>query len=233
MPSTSPYGFEYEAGEGEIPARTLHGADGTSPILARQVSDELERVDADVSDVDTRVADVEAKAFLLDRVSLSGTVDTGTDVVIPSGVRGEFDSYVLEIDAHVSQSLRPYVVRVNGLADGNYRANCTAFDTSLTVQASSDEDGTSFPRVGFFGEFGAFVRAVFRPRSKGDTQFVQWISQGWANQGGSSSVLVMGGGRWFGDSFVTLSHFTVRTAGSSSLEDTWSSNSFATLWGRV
>lgn len=233
MPTTTPDGLPYETLDDGEPTRTLNGgSSGTADILAIKTQEALTAIRGDASSLDDRVSELEDKVFLLDRVSLSGTVGMGTDLVIPSALRGEFDSYVLEVDAHVSQSLRAFVVRINGLADDNYRAVATAFNTSLSVQKSFNEDGTSFPRFGFFGAFGSFMRAYIRPRSKGETGFVQWTCQGWANEGGASSIMTLAGGRWNG-TVQELTHLTVRTAGSGSTSDTWGSSSSATLWGRV
>lgn len=229
MPQTPVYGLPFES-PGDLPGHTLDGGPvGDQPILAEAVEAELSRVDGAIQDASDALAQLENKLFLLDRVNLTGEVGTGTPLVIPSDMRGEFDSYVLEVDASVGVSLQPLVVRVNGLADDNYRATATAFDTALTSQASSNLNDTSFPRTGFLGEFGSFHRIYFRPRSKGNTGFVQWVSNGWANEGGANSILVFGGGRWNG-SVQTIANFTIRTNSSS---DVWSGNSSATLWGRI
>ena len=229
VPVTPVYGLPYERWAG-LSGRTLTGGPtGEDPILAEAVEAELQRVDGDVQDTNDALTQLENKLFLLDRVNLTGEVGTGTPLVIPEAMRGEFDSYVVEVDGHVGLSLRRLVVRINGIPDDEYRANATAFTSALSVLENTDHSSTNLPATGLMGEFGAFHRIVFRPRSKGDTGFVQWVGQGWANEGGSSNAIVLSGGRWNGTA-QEITHFTVRT---NFTEHVWSSNASATLWGRV
>lgn len=231
MPVTPVYSLPYELFPSDEPGITLHGGQaGNEAILAEAVEDELVRVDNNAVALENRVEDLEDQVFRLSRVALDGTVGTGTDIEIPNNYRGGFDSYVLEVDGHVSESYRPLLVLVNGIFEAEYRVSASAFSpVNFSVNAFQDVRSTAFPRFGFLGSFGSFHRIYLRPSTKGTTGFIQWISHGWVNQGGGSNSLVLSGGRWNG-SVQEITHFTVRTTNNS---DVWGSNSFATLWGRV
>src|SRR5690606_21750337 len=94
-----------------------------------KVEAELERVDATASGINERVTAIEERVFRLAQISLSGEIGAGTDLVIPNDVRGEFRSYLLEVQAGaVGQSNRPLVVRVNGVDEEEYRAQALAWE---------------------------------------------------------------------------------------------------------
>jgi hypothetical protein len=230
MPETSVYGFEFEK-RTEVPGRTLHGDNDTSPILARQVEDELLRVDSEVSDIGSDLQALEEATIRLAHVSLTGTVSGGTNLVIPASLRGTFRFYRVIVDGVIiGVSYRALLVLPNAITETEYRAQAIAQRPGdpPTIVAHSDQNNVGFPVMGYLGQFGpSQMELHLKPRSLGQTGFISWTGQGWSNDGSSGSAIIQSGGRWNGTS-QQIDSFRVRTNNSS---DEWGSNSAATLWG--
>ena len=97
MPSTTPYGFEFESLTDGEPTRTLNGGSaGTDPILAEQVNDEIQRVDSDLQE-------------------LQEAVSRGWEDITPAGGQVITDETVIDIPPETYDMIR---VTIRGSLDG-------------------------------------------------------------------------------------------------------------------
>ncbi len=173
---------------------------------------------------------------VLDEVDLTGTVGTGVDLVIPEMYQGKIRRFEVNVQggvARVDGDLMPIVIRINGDSGENYRVNTIVWDTDdNSVRASRADNGTNFPRTGYLGYFTpGSMQVIFSPRSLAETGFISWTSQGWCNNGATSSECYVwyGGGRWNGTT-QPITHFTVRT---NQTADEWSVGTKAMLLGVI
>lgn len=167
----------------------------------------------------------------LDHANLSGTIGSGTDLVVPSRLRGIFRSYEIEVDAGIPEgTVQRVEVYVNGDTGNNYRWDHDRFNPDSGNHAGADADGDDGGVIGVVHDFSpSMILARFRPRSLGQVDAMSWAAHGWANAGGGlASTVTRAGGRWSGGSLQDIEFFRI---GSSDIGFTWASNSSATLRG--
>lgn len=153
MPSTTPYGFEYEQTTEAEPTRTLNGGSaGLSPILAEQVNDEIARVDQDIQDVSDAAA-----AAALGWVPIGGgSIDAVSDWVIDATAggtypAGTFSMMRLHLRGSMDTSAQYLTVNINdSLTSGSHKRGYYDITSDGVVTAGPEDDSVTW-RVGFWG----------------------------------------------------------------------------------
>lgn len=135
MPQTSPYGFEFEI-VGQQPGRTLHGGDPpSSPILAEQVNDEIERVDVDVSTVQTNVDNLDAEVAWK-RIAEGTHTGSAFSIPVPSG---EYSQLKLNLRGHLD-GIGTVRLRINDDTSAGHRTMARGIEHNGTIGASAQSD---------------------------------------------------------------------------------------------
>lgn len=174
-----------------------------------------------------------SSVVLLDEQDLIGAATSPTHLQVPELLHGIFREFRITVRAGVSDAGpgRRIVVRFNDSGDdGNYRFSGWANDPTGSIENVQTSGGGN-PVMGFVGNFGPGVsQTTITPVSPTSASSVSWVSTSWSNQGGSGSEVGISGGRWAPSSSDPLTSFQVRT----NLQGlTWSSGSYASLWGYV
>ncbi|HLS26473.1 MAG TPA: hypothetical protein VK063_11425 [Beutenbergiaceae bacterium] len=163
----------------------------------------------------------------LDEVELTGSSEQGTNLTIPTALRGAFDHYTITLmaGAEVAGDLRRVCVHINGDQEENYRFVSRAWARDLITNIIGSI--TTIPATAFTGNFlGGSATITLIPHTGAD--MVSWHAYGTGNMGGNPAEMFtfLTGGRYSGPT-QEITHFQIATSQASQ----WRPGSTATLWG--
>lgn len=144
MPNTPIYGLPFE-NPSEQPGITLHGGvPPSSPILAEEVEEELQRIDTDVTNLGIQFQDA---VVILDAIDTAGLSLSTATMSVPSGYN---NLMIMWHGNHNGSGRVSLMARFNGDTGNNYgRQGCYADSNNWTFDNAEVSVGAT--RVGYIG----------------------------------------------------------------------------------